>query len=243
MASIHSRAPFPVTASMRRTPAATPPSEVILKTPMSPVLLTWVPPHSSTEKPFAESQHPDLVLVLFAEQAIAPEATASSYFISDLMSAGTFLRTCSLTRLLDGPASCSASPARSARSRSAGDPARRASLLLHVFAEHLAKRRMHQVRCGMIQDDRGAPLCVDLLPLTLSPALNRAGLNSAVVHVRLARFLRIADQEYAALRLRSHRCRRPGRRFRHRTASNRERWHRPRRRPAWIETGSPSLID
>ena len=34
---------------MRRTPEATPASEIILKLPISAVLLTWVPPHSSIE--------------------------------------------------------------------------------------------------------------------------------------------------------------------------------------------------
>ncbi len=38
----------PVTASTRRTPAATPASAVILNRPISPVRVTCVPPHSST---------------------------------------------------------------------------------------------------------------------------------------------------------------------------------------------------
>src|SRR3546814_13018891 len=37
----------PVTASIRRTPAETPPSDTILNRPLSPVRETWVPPHNS----------------------------------------------------------------------------------------------------------------------------------------------------------------------------------------------------
>ena len=46
----YASAPAPVTASMRRTPEATPASLTILNSPMSPVRLTWVPPQSSVEK-------------------------------------------------------------------------------------------------------------------------------------------------------------------------------------------------
>ena len=47
----HSRQPpLPVSASMRRTPAATAPSPTILNRPISPVRRTWVPPQSSVEK-------------------------------------------------------------------------------------------------------------------------------------------------------------------------------------------------
>jgi hypothetical protein len=49
--STQSSARSPATASMRRTPELMPPSEVILNRPMSPTARTWVPPHSSVEKP------------------------------------------------------------------------------------------------------------------------------------------------------------------------------------------------
>ena len=41
---------FPPNASILLTPEATLDWLVITKTPTSPVLLIWVPPHSSTEK-------------------------------------------------------------------------------------------------------------------------------------------------------------------------------------------------
>jgi hypothetical protein len=44
---IMAMAPLPVWASIRLTPAATPVSETILNSPISPVCLQCVPPHSS----------------------------------------------------------------------------------------------------------------------------------------------------------------------------------------------------
>ena len=46
---ISAKAPFPVTASTRRTPAEIPVSLMILNKPMSPVRFTWQPPQNSTE--------------------------------------------------------------------------------------------------------------------------------------------------------------------------------------------------
>ena len=75
------RAAVPVSASMRRTPAATPLSDSPEIRPMSPVRRTWVPPHSSTDQPMrvaAALAHRDdahLVAVFLAEQRRAPEAT------------------------------------------------------------------------------------------------------------------------------------------------------------------------
>ena len=47
---------LPVTASTRRIPAATPPSETILRLPISPVRDTWVPPHNSLELPISRTR-------------------------------------------------------------------------------------------------------------------------------------------------------------------------------------------
>ena len=47
---------WPVTASIRRMPAATPLSEQILNNPMSPVLVTCVPPHNSFEDPISKTR-------------------------------------------------------------------------------------------------------------------------------------------------------------------------------------------
>ena len=46
---MRSTAAVPVSASMRRMPEATLPSEVITNGPISPVWVTWVPPQSSFE--------------------------------------------------------------------------------------------------------------------------------------------------------------------------------------------------
>ena len=45
----HKRAASPVSASIRRMPLATAPSDTIVNKAMSPNALTWVPPHSSNE--------------------------------------------------------------------------------------------------------------------------------------------------------------------------------------------------
>ena len=64
----------PLSASMRRTPAATPLSVKPAMRPMSPVRLTWVPPHSSTDQPMvlppplAHRDDAHLVAVFLAEQ-------------------------------------------------------------------------------------------------------------------------------------------------------------------------------
>ncbi|CFU02720.1 Uncharacterised protein [Bordetella pertussis] len=61
---------------MRRTPAATPPSDTTLNRPMSPVRRTCVPPHSSREKPMSSTR---TVSPYFSpNSAIAPPLTASS---------------------------------------------------------------------------------------------------------------------------------------------------------------------
>ncbi len=65
---------MPVTASTRRMPAATPPSETILKSPMSPVRATCVPPQSSREEPMSSTR------------------TSSPYFSPKSIIAPTFLR-------------------------------------------------------------------------------------------------------------------------------------------------------
>ncbi|MCY1532495.1 hypothetical protein D9M68_677750 [compost metagenome] len=70
------RALSPVMASMRRTPAATPPSETILNRPISPVRPTCVPPQSSREKPMSSTR---TVSPYFSpNSAMAPPLTASS---------------------------------------------------------------------------------------------------------------------------------------------------------------------
>jgi len=66
------RAALPVSASRRRTPAATPESLRLLIRPMSPVRFTCVPPHSSTDQPSAlpprPCHHAHLIAVFLAEQ-------------------------------------------------------------------------------------------------------------------------------------------------------------------------------
>ena len=115
----------PVTASMRRTPAATPPSDVTAKRPMSPVARTWVPPHSSwLTSPTVTTR--TLSPYFSPKSAMAPPAMASSVLFTSVAT-GMLASTCSLTRRSIVAQLSRETAPRSARSRSAGDPARPAS--------------------------------------------------------------------------------------------------------------------
>ena len=95
-ASIASSAPSPVTASIRRIPAAIPPSDVILNRPMSPVLEAWIPPHSSVEKSPIDSTRTSSSY-FSPNNAIAPFFFADSMSIT-LVSITWLRRICALTR-------------------------------------------------------------------------------------------------------------------------------------------------
>ncbi len=74
-----SSATGPVTASMRRTFEALEPSETILKTPISAVERTWVPPQSSRERvPSPTSTIRTTSPYFSPNRAIAPRFRASS---------------------------------------------------------------------------------------------------------------------------------------------------------------------
>ena len=76
-----STTPGPATASMRRTPAAIPASETILNPPISAVLLTCVPPHSSMDTPGTSTTR--TTSPYFSPNiAVAPFALASAMGIS-----------------------------------------------------------------------------------------------------------------------------------------------------------------
>mmetsp|Transcript_7332 Transcript_7332/g.18172 ORF Transcript_7332/g.18172 Transcript_7332/m.18172 type:complete len:319 (-) Transcript_7332:2074-3030(-) len=78
-----STTPAPDTASMRRTPAATPASATILKPPISAVFLTCVPPHSSMETPGTSTTR--TTSPYFSPNiAVAPFSLASAIGISPI---------------------------------------------------------------------------------------------------------------------------------------------------------------
>ena len=92
------RAAVPVSASMRRTPAATPESDTPEISPMSPVRRTWVPPHSSTDQPMVLPEPSPIATTRTSSpyfspnSARAPEARASSSAISRVVT-GEFCST------------------------------------------------------------------------------------------------------------------------------------------------------
>ena len=136
-----------MTASTRRTPAATPPSATILNRPMSPVRCTCVPPHSSRLEPMSSTRTSSPYFS--PNSIIAPSFCASSIGITRACVArvGQDLGVddrLDLADLLVG------------HRRVVGEVEARAlgvdqrALLLHVRAEHLAQRLVHQVRGAVV---------------------------------------------------------------------------------------------
>ena len=137
---------------MRRVPAATPLSETIAKSPISPVARTCVPPHSSRLKPGIETTR--TVSPYFSpKSAIAPAAIASCVALTSVWT-GVFLQDLLVDDLLD----LEQLLARQCRevdeveAQPIGRDER--SGLLDVRAEHLSKRRMQQVS-GRVIAPRG----------------------------------------------------------------------------------------
>src|SRR3984893_10230892 len=95
------RAVFAVSASIRRTPPATPLSPTTEIRPISPVRLTWVPPHSSTDQPMVLPPPSPMATTRTSSpyfspnRARAPEARASSSAITRVTT-GAFCSTNSL---------------------------------------------------------------------------------------------------------------------------------------------------
>ena len=71
------------------------------------------------------------------------------------------------------------------------------AFLLHVFAEHLAKRRMHEVRRRVIEPDGLAALVVDDR-VDGVPDIELALFDRPVVNDRVAAFLCVHDLEQLA---------------------------------------------
>ena len=150
----------PVVASIRRTPAATPLSEAIANSPMSPVARTWVPPHSSVLKPGTDTTR-TLSPYFSPKSAMAPAAIASSVAFTSVVTV-VFFRIRALT-IASISSHCSRVTAlkctKSNRSRSGAtrDPA-----CLTCAAQHLAQRGVEQVGRGVIAPGRVPRLAADL---------------------------------------------------------------------------------
>ena len=126
------RAAVPVSASMRRTPAATPLSATPAIRPMSPVRRTCVPPHSSTDQPSVLPPPSPIATTRTSSpyfspnSARAPDARASSSAISRVVT-GEFCSTIVVGDVLDLLDLLAPSSAWDARSRSAAGRAPPAS--------------------------------------------------------------------------------------------------------------------
>ena len=220
---------------MRRTPEATALSRVTEIRPISPVRRTWVPPHSSTDQPSAfcpcsraspaHRYHADLVAVFLAEQracagfagvvhrheAGGDLVILQHHVVGDVLDAGELFRRDRL-RMHEVEAQAIGRDQRAAL----GD----------VIAEHLPQRLVHQMRRRVMGADRGAACVIDL-ELQRGAELQRALLHRAEMDEEIAGLLlRIGDAEFDAARRSARRCRRPGRRTPHRTASGSKRSRR-----------------
>ena len=211
---------------MRRTPAATPPSETIANRPMSPVARTCVPPHSSTLKPGIETTR-TWSPYFSPKSAIAPAAIASCVFFTSVWTAriaqDLFVDDAlDLEQLLASHGAdvheVEAQPVgRNQRAR-----------LLDVLAEHLSKRGMEQVsRCvvaaGRVRGERALTSA-----LTRSRARQLAAGDMDAVQARPVPGAH--DRGDACLTAqvpRWFRRQRPDRQPRDRTASRSERRNRP----------------
>ncbi len=149
-----------VTASIRRTPEPTEPSERIANGPISAVVRTWQPPHSSRENassPAPHLDHADDVAVLLAEERHRAQAlrlvdrrqermdrqVLEDALVHDLLDPGALL---GAQRL--GMAEVEAQLV---------GPHGRAGLA-DVVAEHLLERLVEQVRRGVVRGRREADL-------------------------------------------------------------------------------------
>ena len=221
------RAVVPVSASMRRTPAATPLSLSPAIEPMSPVRRTWVPPQSSTDQPMALPPAP-------RSSPMATTRTSSPYFSPNSARAPEAMRVVDrhqprghrrvlqhdvvgdvldpldlLRRHRLGMREIEAQPV--------GRDQR--ALLRDVVAEHLAQRLVQEMGGRMVLPDRAAARVVDL-ERERSADLERALLDRAGMHEQVAGLLLgVGDAEAHALAGHDARYRRPGRRTRRRTAS------------------------
>ena len=209
---------------MRRTPAATPLSDKPLIKPISPVRLTWVPPHSSTDQPsvlpraLAHGDHAHLVAVFLAEQRARAGGAGiverhqprghrrilQHDVVGDVFDA---LDLGQRNRL--GMREVEAQPV--------GRHQR--ALLRHVIAQHLAQRLVQQMGGGMVLPDGGTARVIDFQKQRVAD-LQRALTHRDEMHEQVAGLLLgVGDGKAARPRAASRLRRRPGRRFRRRTAS------------------------
>src|SRR5499433_328514 len=133
------RAAVPVSASIRRTPAATALSPSAAMTPISPVRLTCVPPHNSTDQP----------MVLPPPSPMATTRTSSPYFSPNSARAPDAFDLLGRHRL--GMGEVEAQPV--------GRDQR--ALLRHMIAEHLAQRLVQNMRRRMISPDGATAGTID----------------------------------------------------------------------------------
>ncbi len=191
---------------MRRTPAPTAPSLMILNRPMSPVRRTWVPPHSSVEK------------ILFSFAGLPPietTRTSSPYFSPNSAIAPASIAACGVIRRVS---TASLSRTRSLTSRSTTamssgvipllwlkSKRRRSGATSEPFCVTCAPSRRRSASCKqvsrrVVRAQAGAALAVDL-HLDRIADLHLALGHLAEVHEQVADLaLNVADRNGRAAR-------------------------------------------
>ena len=220
------RAALPVSASSRRTPAATPPSATPEMRPISPVRLHMRaaaqfdrPAERVAAEPFAHRDHAHFVAVFFAEQraraggariierhqARRHRGILQHEIVGDVLDLLDLLRRHRLGM-------------REVETQTVGRDQR--ALLRDVIAEHLAQRLVQQMRRRMVLSGSPCGARDRHRAASAVPAFERALFHHAGMDEQVAGFLlRVGDAEAHALAASSCRYRRPGRRIRRRTAS------------------------
>ena len=154
--------PNPLMASMRRTPEETDSSPTILNKPISPVAAVCVPPQSSVEKPSESLHHAHLVAVLFAEErhgvVLVHGHVDGHVFEGFDLGVGQNFAVHDVFDLLEFLIG-NLSKVRKIEAQPVG--MHRRTGLLHVRAQHLAQRRVQQVRAGVVAADGVAAVAID----------------------------------------------------------------------------------
>ena len=143
-----------MTASIRRAPEPTEPSERITKAPISAVERTCVPPQSSRETPSISTTR-TMSPYFSPNSIIAPSFRASSIGVSKTCS-GWFSKIARLTRCSTSSRSSAVSwcGVREVEPELVGPDGR--ACLLDMVAEHVAERLLQEMRRGVVRHRREA---------------------------------------------------------------------------------------
>ena len=212
-----------MTASIRRAPEPTEPSERITNGPISAVERTCVPPQSSRETPSTSTTRTSSPY-FSPKSIIAPRFRASSIGTMNVRT-GWFSKTASLTRRSTSARSSAVERLRVREVEAELVRPHRRARLVDVVAEHLAQRLVQEVRRGVVRHRREADrprhdrlhavACREALALeeqhlvVADPVARRAASRARAVLLELARVGHLAAALGVERRLAELREKRP----------------------------------